>query len=407
MDCELTFGEATGPCDAVCPDGESGVAYGHQVWSMVVGTQPKGKGHPCPSPLPTSTRPCLVNCTGTAKPAEGGAAAATTTKTDPSSSGSSEPAATTKCSTATTWSLCSDKCVQQGTGEAPQVDGSCAPFTLERPCSTGALCGLANRGFAVDFNIILHGLNGNRELTVTDKEALLEDVSFLLQVPGGDLEMLSISDASQGIPLRLHLTQNSSVVMGSGTKSLLPAQKAAEVRRSSTYHLQGSRSLYGLVCGDADNVGLGFLLAQVKSTVKSETFTLALLAKLKQNGGIFDSLESLELVDGNVHNLDAPVGSEGPVENQEGQKIAFFFWDIVGGAAAVFLLLMLIIHFRWSHWTSVQQQPASSLLNRMRNSVSNVDTSGSKRSTPKPSSRAYERVRDEDMAGATEEIEMI
>lgn len=143
---------------------------------------------------------------------------------------------------------------------------------------------------------------------------------------------------------------------------------------------------------------------QVASTLKSESFSLALLAKLKKNGGVFDTLESLELIDSTTQNLDAPapVGGGGPLSSND-EKISLYFWDVVGGAMAVFLLLMLIIHFRWSHWSTVSQQPASSLLNRV------VEPGSAKRgSTPKPSSRTYERVRDEEADNArTEDIEMI
>lgn len=241
VDCELTFLEPMGACDAKCPAGGSGVAYGHEPWSMKVSKPAQGKGTQCPDPVPTASRPCLVNCTGAA-------ATAPVVPKDSTSASVPVPAAPGKCASSTTWGPCLETCVQQGTGEAPHKDGSCSPFKLDRPCSTGSLCPLANKGFAVDFVVVLHGVEGkdrNRGLSATDKQTVLEEISTLLLVPAGDVEVLgsgshvlTTSIMTGGVPLRLHLTQNSSTVLteAAGPKSLAPSQRATEVRVGAATH---------------------------------------------------------------------------------------------------------------------------------------------------------------------------
>jgi hypothetical protein len=144
-DCELAFGAEAGPCDAVCPAGQDGVASGEQPFEMAIAAPATGKGKACPALPLVQKKPCLVTCH-----ADADAAAAAAVGEE---SGGGEP-----CPAEVTWSACSAACTQEGKAQAKQADGTCGPVAVSRPCAVGADCAAALEGYAVDVLLLLIGL---------------------------------------------------------------------------------------------------------------------------------------------------------------------------------------------------------------------------------------------------------
>ncbi len=165
------------------------------------------------------------------------------------------------------------------------------------------------------------------------QEVLLAQVSALLDVAPGNVELVAPQEADVAAALQLH-------------------QKKAGAAADSTTPL--ALRLH-LGPGKAEAKA-----AEVSAAVQSPAFADALMGKLKAaGGGGFAALSGVAAGPGRVAALAGPaVGAEGPgaVEGgkaapvEDARDLGVFLWDIVGGGAAVFVVLMLLVRVRWAHW---------------------------------------------------------
>lgn len=401
VDCVLTYGEPAGPCDAKCPKEQAtdSVVEGHQPYNMVVSQEALGHGKECPQTLPIASRPCFLDCPAAPAPA---------TATTPTPTTTTATAATNDkgCATADPlWSECGIDCIQHSEVLTLQVDGSCQPVTQHRDCSVGK-CPIAQTGYQLDLSLAMDGMDFSL-LSSKDHEVgnshLLEAVSFLLQMPGGDLEVKKVRQrAGEALfDVALHFASNSTSLYNADNKALSPLEKAMEVSHILYPFVISMGGLLPMPLTDFGNDSTCMMI-QVNSTISGPLFLTALQAKLKESGGMYQGLSSLSYRGSNIKSLEQP-----PIPTQSGaqkQKATVFYWDIIGGSAAVLVLLMLIIHFRLSYWqTHAPSIPTPGegssegrgLIARLRSSIDVVPhhTPGSRR-TPKPSTRSYERVQD-------------
>ncbi len=351
MDCEVTFGEAAGECSAVCPKDavEDSVVTGEQLMHMKVSRPASGGGKACPAtPLADEKKPCMVECKANKKKEASAAAAA----------------AKKACNTDLVWDACSEACEQHGTGQQLADDGvTCQTVSMTRSCSTGELCAAAKDGVIIDLVLVLKGIVVGEVLLVGEEPAqrrtlspgsesvLLSQVSELLSVPAGDLEILSSEtggkaavekEAEENLPLsvRLHIpraTQAAKVGGGVGDEDPDPLAQQEE---------------------EAAAAELPARAKELNETVYKPAFSTTLLAKLKASGGAFATLDAVEL--SGSHLQDLSTQSNKAPKDAETRNINVFLWNVVGGAAALFVGLMLVVHFRWNHWQSLSQTAASS-----------------------------------------------
>jgi len=333
VDCELTFGEPVGECSAVCPKegGGEGVMEGEQKVEMKISRPASGKGKACPPlPLKEATKPCMVTCAGADAVAAAGAAAGGMA-----------------CKASVVWGPCSAACEQEGKGVGP----TCEDIILMRTCSTGEACPAAQDGVVMDVVILFGGLEyggedeegkapgaEERALSLGSQMVLLERVSELLGVPGGDLEVLPTGGAGKeggkeelaAVSVRVHMPRETKEEEKNKLADPLAEMEAKE--------------------------GFPARAKEVNEMVYKPAFAAALLEGLKKEGGAFGALKSVE-VEG-IHLQELGPGNEGGAEEKKNLNV--FLWNVVGGAAALFVGLMLVVHFRWTHWQALSETAATS-----------------------------------------------
>ena len=329
VDCELTFGEPVEECSAVCPKeggGKGGVMEGEQKVEMKISRPASGKGKACPPlPLKDVTKPCMVTCAGADAVAAAGAADGGVA-----------------CKASVVWDPCSAACEQEGKGVSPTCDN----IVLMRTCSTGEACPAAQDGVVMDVIILFGGLEyggeeeaEDRALSLGSQMVLLERVSELLGVPGGDLEVLPTGGGGKegereelaAVSVRVHMPRETK----DGEEKNKLADPLAEMEAKEELPARAK---------------------EVNEMVYKPAFAAALLEGLKKEGGAFSALRSVK-VEG-IHLQDLGPGNEGALEGKKDLNV--FLWNVVGGAAALFVGLMLVVHFRWTHWQALSETAASS-----------------------------------------------
>ena len=372
------------------PEGgrEGGVLEGEQKVEMKISRPASGKGKACPPlPLKEGTKPCMITCAGAGAVAAAGAAAGEAV-----------------CKAAVAWGPCSAACEQEGKG----VISTCEKVVLTRTCSTGEACPAAQDGVVMDVILLLKGLmyggedeEGREEgpeegdLSVVSQMLLLERVSELLLVPGGDLEVLPTGGREGGreeeaaVSVRVHMPRETKAEKSKLADPLAEVEAEEEAKE-----------------GGKEGEALPVRAKDINDMVNKPAFAAALLEGLKEDGGAFGALKGVE-VEG-IHLQDLGPGKEGGKEGGvEGEKdVKLFFWNVVGGAAALFLGLVLLVHLRWTHWQALSETAASSApgqaaaaaFDRIRQgtesitSVAALNGGGGGVGGGKPSTRVYELV---------------